>query len=148
MAEAIEARAVQRARQAITSLMAMAPEEAEVRRAEDRWRQLPVRAVHVGDRVRVRPGERLPLDGTVLRGESAINQAPITGESLPVDKACGDPVYTGTSLLVIATGLRRLRRPISSSDPTRGGRPQRLPVLTPADAMAETLHLHGVPARR
>ncbi|WP_254951970.1 MULTISPECIES: hypothetical protein [unclassified Cyanobium] len=135
MAEAIEARAVQRARQAITSLMAMAPEEAEVRWAEGRWHKLPVRALQVGDRVRVRPGERLPLDGTVLRGESAINQAPITGESLPVDKACGDPVYAGTSLLVIANGLRRLRRPISSLT-RRGGQ-------TPAPASLDAGGRHG-----
>jgi Cd2+/Zn2+-exporting ATPase len=96
VAEAIEARAVERARQAITSLMALAPDEAEIRQSDGRWQRVPASAVTIGDVVRVRPGERLPLDGTVLSGESAINQAPITGESLPVDKGPGDLVFAGT----------------------------------------------------
>ena len=96
VAEAIEARAVERARQAITSLMALAPDEAEFRQSDGRWQRVSASAVAIGDVVRVRPGERLPLDGTVLSGESAINQAPITGESLPVDKGPGDEVFAGT----------------------------------------------------
>ena len=96
VAEAIEARAVERARQAITSLMALAPDEAEIRQSDGRWQRVSASAVAIGDVVRVRPGERLPLDGTVLSGESAINQAPITGESLPVDKGPGDGVFAGT----------------------------------------------------
>lgn len=96
VAEAIEARAVERARQAITSLMALAPDEAEIRQSDGRWQRVAASAVAIGDVVRVRPGERLPLDGTVLNGESAINQAPITGESLPVDKGPGDEVFAGT----------------------------------------------------
>ncbi|MCF8140469.1 MAG: heavy metal translocating P-type ATPase [Cyanobium usitatum Tobar12.5m-G36] len=96
VAEAIEARAVERARQAITSLMAMAPDEAEIRQSDGRWQRLAARAAAIGDVVRVRPGERLPLDGTVLSGVSAIDQAPITGESLPVDKGPGDAVFAGT----------------------------------------------------
>jgi Cd2+/Zn2+-exporting ATPase len=96
VAEAIEARAVERARQAITSLMALAPEETEIRQSDGRWQRVSASAVAIGDVARVRPGERLPLDGTVLSGESAINQAPITGESLPVDKGPGDAVFAGT----------------------------------------------------
>lgn len=96
VAEAIEARAVERARQAITSLMALAPDEAEFRQSDGRWQRVSASAVAIGDVVRVRPGERLPLDGTVISGESAINQAPITGESLPVDKGPGDEVFAGT----------------------------------------------------
>ena len=96
VAEAIEARAVQRARQAITSLMVLAPDEAEIRQSDGRWQRVAASAVSIGDVARVRPGERLPLDGTVLSGESAINQAPITGESLPVDKGPGDAVFAGT----------------------------------------------------
>jgi Zn2+/Cd2+-exporting ATPase len=96
VAEAIEARAVERARQAITSLMALAPDEAEIRQSDGRWQRLAARAAAIGDVVRVRPGERLPLDGTVLSGVSAIDQAPITGESLPFDKGPGDAVFAGT----------------------------------------------------
>jgi Cd2+/Zn2+-exporting ATPase len=96
VAEAIEARAVERARQAITSLMALAPDEAEIRQSDGRWQRVPANAVAISDVARVRPGERLPLDGTILSGESAINQAPITGESLPVDKGPGDAVFAGT----------------------------------------------------
>ncbi|WP_322775181.1 hypothetical protein [Synechococcus sp. CBW1107] len=76
VAEAIEARAEDRARQAITSLMAMAPDEAEILQQEDRWRRVSASAAVIGDVVRVRPGERLPLDGTVLSGESAIGSGP------------------------------------------------------------------------
>ncbi|AFY30442.1 heavy metal translocating P-type ATPase [Cyanobium gracile] len=96
VAEAIEARAVERARQAITSLMALAPDEAEIRQSDGRWQRVSASAVAIGDVARVRPGERLPLDGTVLSGVSAIDQAPITGESLPVDKGPGDAVFAGT----------------------------------------------------
>ncbi|WP_370593488.1 cation-translocating P-type ATPase [Cyanobium sp. BSA11S] len=96
VAEAIEARAVDRARQAITSLMAMAPDEAEILQQDHRWRRVAASAAVIGDLVRVSPGERLPLDGTVHSGESTIDQAPITGESLPVDKSRGDEVFAGT----------------------------------------------------
>jgi Cd2+/Zn2+-exporting ATPase len=57
---------------------------------------VPVGALAVGDRIAVRPGERIPMDGRVLEGASAVNQAPITGESLPVEKAPGDEVFAGT----------------------------------------------------
>ncbi|OGB72059.1 MAG: copper-translocating P-type ATPase [Burkholderiales bacterium RIFOXYC12_FULL_65_23] len=96
IAEAIEARAVDRARNAIQSLLAMAPEDAEVRQADGQWLRLPVKAVAVGSTVRIRPGERMPLDGVVTSGQSSVDQSPVTGESLPVDKAPGDEVYAGT----------------------------------------------------
>ena len=96
IAEAIEARAVDRARNAIQSLLAMAPEDAEVRQADGQWLRLPVKAVAVGATVRIRPGERMPLDGVVTSGQSSVDQSPVTGESLPVDKAAGDEVYAGT----------------------------------------------------
>lgn len=96
IAELIEARAVERARNAITGLMAMAPETATVRQANGEWRvqavgEVPLRAI-----VRIGPGERVPLDGVVVSGNSSINQAPVTGESIPVDKESGDPVFAGT----------------------------------------------------
>ncbi len=96
IAEAIEARAVDRARNAIKGLLAMAPEEASVRQADGSWATVPVASVALGAVARVRPGERVPMDGVVSAGSSSINQAPVTGESIPVDKAVGDPVFAGT----------------------------------------------------
>ncbi|MGE0314965.1 MAG: heavy metal translocating P-type ATPase [Lautropia sp.] len=96
IAEAIEARAVDRARNAIKGLLAMAPEEATVRQADGRWAIEPVAMLAVGARVRVKPGERVPMDGVVRTGKTSIDQAPVTGESVPVDKSPGDPVFAGT----------------------------------------------------
>ena len=96
IAEAIEARAVDRARNAIKGLLEMAPEEALVRQADGSWASLPVAAVALGAVVQVRPGERVPMDGVLSAGSSSVNQAPVTGESIPVDKAVGDPVFAGT----------------------------------------------------
>ena len=96
IAEAIEARAVDRARSAIKSLLALAPEQAEVRQSDGSWTRVGVKAVVVDAIVRIRPGERVPLDGVVTLGQSAIDQSPVTGESLPIDKAPRDEVYAGT----------------------------------------------------
>ncbi len=96
IAEAIEARAVDRARNAIKGLLEMAPEEAAVRQADGTWLNVQVASVALGAVVRVRPGERVPMDGVIEEGNSSINQAPVTGESIPVDKAVGDPVFAGT----------------------------------------------------
>ncbi|WP_269140108.1 heavy metal translocating P-type ATPase [Pseudothauera rhizosphaerae] len=96
IAELIEARSLDRARNAIRGLIELAPEEATVLQPDGAWRAVPARGVDIGARVRVRPGERIALDGEVASGRSTINQAPITGESLPVDKAEGDPVFAGT----------------------------------------------------
>ncbi len=96
IAEAIEARAVDRARNAITGLLAMAPEEASLRQPDGSWMTVPVSQIVVGAMLRVKPGERVPMDGVVRAGSTSINQAPVTGESIPVDKAAGDPVFAGT----------------------------------------------------
>ena len=96
IAEAIEAKAVDRARNAIKGLLAMAPEEAAVRQPDGGWATLPVAAVALEATVRVRPGERVPMDGVLSSGSTSINQAPVTGESIPVDKAVGDPVFAAT----------------------------------------------------
>lgn len=96
IAEAIEARAVDRARNAIKGLLEMAPEEATVWQADGTWSTMPVAGVALQAQVRVRPGERVPMDGRVIGGSTSINQAPVTGESIPVDKAVGDPVFAGT----------------------------------------------------
>ncbi|MDR1349465.1 MAG: heavy metal translocating P-type ATPase [Zoogloeaceae bacterium] len=96
IAEAIEARAAARARSALAALIALAPEEAEVQQEDGSWKRVAVRTVTVGAFARVRPGERIPLDGVVSVGKSAVDQSPITGESLPVDKALGDTLYAGS----------------------------------------------------
>lgn len=95
VAEAIEARSLERAKRAVQSLMSMAPETATVRTASG-WETLPVAAVGIGAIVRVRPAERIPLDGVITTGFTAVDQAPITGESVPVDKTVGDPLFAGT----------------------------------------------------
>jgi Zn2+/Cd2+-exporting ATPase len=96
VAELIEAASLDRARNAIRGLMAMTPETASVRDEAGLWRDVPASAIRIGQTVRVRPGERVALDGVVTAGRSSVNQAPITGESVPVEKAPGDPVFAGT----------------------------------------------------
>jgi len=96
LAEAIEGYAMDRARNAIRALMAMTPDTATVRGPDGAWHTIPAADVVVGQRARVRPGERVPLDGTVVAGMSSVDQAAITGESLPVDKGMGDVVFAGT----------------------------------------------------
>ncbi len=96
IAELIEARALDRARNAIQSLMALTPEKADVRQPDGGWISLPATEIPLDAIVRIRPGARLPLDGTVTAGNSAIDQSPVTGESIPVDKTIGDPVFAGT----------------------------------------------------
>lgn len=95
IAELLEERASGRAQRSIAALVALAPQTAQVRR-EGREATVPVEAVRVGETVIVRPGDTVPLDGTVSLGASTVEQAPITGESYPVAKAAGDPVFAGT----------------------------------------------------
>lgn len=96
IAEHIEARSLGRARDAISGLLALAPEQASVQQEDGSWRGIAATEIAVGARVRVRPGERVALDGTVVGGRSTVNQAPITGESMPVEKQTGDSVFAGT----------------------------------------------------
>ncbi|MES2025792.1 MAG: heavy metal translocating P-type ATPase [Pseudomonadota bacterium] len=95
-AEMIEALSLDRARNAIKGLMAMAPEMATVRNDSNEWLPVAATAVQLDAIVRVKPGERVPLDGIIVDGLSTINQAPITGESMPVAKQSGDTVFAGT----------------------------------------------------
>lgn len=67
-----------------------------MQQTDNTWREVDAKQVAIGSRVRVKPGERIALDGQVLDGRSTVNQAPITGESLPIEKAPGDPVFAGT----------------------------------------------------
>ena len=96
LAELIEARSLDRARNAIRGLMDLAPPRATVQQADGSWQELDVQDIGLGAVVRVRPGERISLDGEVVGGSSTVNQAPITGESLPVEKRVGDAVFAGT----------------------------------------------------
>lgn len=96
LAERIEVRAVERARHAISGLLAMSPPQAEVLQSDGSWAAVDAKAVAVGATVRVRPGERFALDGRVVSGRSAVDQAAVTGESIPVDKVPGDEVFAGT----------------------------------------------------
>ncbi len=96
LAEVIETLSLERAKNAIRGLMAMAPEIATVRLDSGEWREIAADDVQIGQTARVKPGERIPLDGVVTAGGSSVNQAPITGESIPVVKVAGDPVFAGT----------------------------------------------------
>ena len=111
LAQLLESRAMERARGAIRALMDLAPQTALVTRGGVES-VLSVDDVRLGDVVIVRPGEKIPLDGRVTTGTSHVNQAPVTGESLPVEKAPGDDVFGGTingrnALEVEVTRLRR-----------------------------------------
>jgi len=95
LAQLLESRSMDRARNAIRRLLDLSPKEATVRK-EGGDIQLPVDRIVVGDVVVLRPGERVPVDGIVLEGTSSVNQAPITGESLPVAKTRGSRVLAGS----------------------------------------------------
>ncbi|MBN8744341.1 MAG: heavy metal translocating P-type ATPase [Thiomonas arsenitoxydans] len=114
VAEAIEALSLERARNAIKALTAIAPETAEVK-AGEAWEAKPVAEVAVGSRIRVRAGARVPLDARVEFGRAALNQAPITGESLPVDKQAGDLLYAGS---IVADGVVEATVTASAGDST------------------------------
>jgi Cd2+/Zn2+-exporting ATPase len=96
MAEVIEAKSLDRARNAISGLLDLTPEIATVLQADGSWLPTPVKSITLGSIVQVRPGERIALDGVLTSGNSTVNQAPITGESLPIDKVQGDTVFAGT----------------------------------------------------
>ncbi|MFG6934573.1 heavy metal translocating P-type ATPase [Burkholderia pseudomallei] len=96
VAELIEARSLDRARNAIQSLMRLAPDTVTLRQPDGTWQPVDAAQVALGAIVRVKPGERIGLDGEIVAGRSTVNQAPITGESLPVEKTEGDAVYAGT----------------------------------------------------
>lgn len=116
-AELLEAYAVDRARASMESLMDLAPKTAAVLRGgvEEKVR---ASEVAVGDVVVVRPGERIPVDGSVVEGGSAVDESPLTGESLPVEKDPGDPVFAGT---ITRDGFMHIRtdKPAESSSLAR-----------------------------
>jgi Cd2+/Zn2+-exporting ATPase len=93
---ALQSRTLERTRGAIRGLMALSPATASRVDAAGAETTVSVEALAVGDLVRVRPGERVPADGVVVEGISAVDQSPITGESMPADKAPGDDCFAGT----------------------------------------------------
>ena len=95
ISEAAEGYTEAKTRSAIRALMDLTPKRALVRR-EGRESEIPVEDIAVDDVFIVKPGQAMPTDGTVLSGTSSVNQAPVTGESMPVDKAPGDTVFAGT----------------------------------------------------
>jgi Cd2+/Zn2+-exporting ATPase len=95
IAELLEDYAMDRARNSLRELMELSPEEATVRRNGEET-TVPAAEVAVGETVVIRPGEKVPLDGVVTEGESAVDESPITGESVPADKSPDDEVYAGT----------------------------------------------------
>jgi len=96
LALALEAWSLGRARRAVAALMELAPPTARVRLEDGSEKDVPAAEVRVGAHIIVRPGDKVPLDGQVAAGESEVNQAPITGESVPVFKTEGDEVFAGT----------------------------------------------------
>lgn len=96
LAELIEVYSLDRARLAIRSLIEITPDTATVQQNEGGWQIKPVHEIVIDTIVWVKPGERIPLDGVIIKGQSAVNQAPITGESMPVSKKIGDSVFAGT----------------------------------------------------
>lgn len=130
VAELIEARSLDRARNAIGGLMQLTPDVATVRQADGQWREVEVREVAIGALVRVRPGERIGLDGEVTSGQSTVDQAPITGESMPVEKAVGDRLFAGTInqagalefRVTAAAGQSTLARIIKAVEEAQGAR--------------------------
>lgn len=110
---ALQSRSIEKTRNSIRNLMALAPEQATIRRNGE-WVRVPVAQVRPGEIMLVKPADRLALDGEVVTGESGVNQAPITGESIPVDKAPGDNVYAGS---INHNGVLEVRvtRPASDS---------------------------------
>jgi Zn2+/Cd2+-exporting ATPase len=96
LAEAIEVLSLNRARRAVAELIESVPKEATVRSQDGSWQLILVDDIRLDDVIRVRPGEKLAVDGVVTLGCPSINQAAITGESLPVDKKIQDTVFAGT----------------------------------------------------
>src|ERR1700687_2443209 len=96
LGQVLELRARQRASGAIRALLNLAPQQAHRIAADGSEKDIPLGEVQRGDRLRVRPGERIPVDGKILEGASAVDESMVTGEPMPVDKVAGDKVIGGT----------------------------------------------------
>lgn len=95
ISEALERYSMEKARKSIKSLMEIAPKEALIRRYGKEL-SIPVENIEIGDVMIVKPGQKIALDGIVVKGSSTVNQAAITGESIPITKSLGDEVFSGT----------------------------------------------------
>lgn len=115
LSEKLEAASLSRARRAVEALMRLAPDQASVEQPDGSWREVPAATLPIGARVRARPGERIAIDGVIEQGSSALNQASITGESVPVDKTVGDDVYAGS---INESGLIVYRTNVAPGDTT------------------------------
>ncbi len=115
LAEMIEALSLDRARNAIRGLMEMTPDKATILQPDGTWKESDAAVIAAGMIARVSPGERIPLDGELTKGQSAVNQAPITGESMPVSKSVGDKVFAGT---INETGSFEYRVTAAQTDST------------------------------
>jgi len=115
LSELLESWAATRARRAVTGLMDLSPATALVRAADGSEREVRVEQIPVGAHIVVKSGSRIALDGEVFEGLSSVNQAPITGESIPVEKSPGDPVFAGT---INAEGSLMVRVTKAAADST------------------------------
>jgi len=115
LAELLEASAVARARRSIEELVRLAPERARLVREGGAEQEVPAAELEKGQRIRVRPGEKVPIDGTVVDGESAVDESTVTGESVPVTRRVGDPVYAGT---ILAEGYLEIEATTDAGDTT------------------------------
>lgn len=115
-AEFIEEFTVEKSRRAIEEIIAVSPKRASIRKDGGEI-EVEVSSIEIDDVVIVRPGERIPVDGSVLVGEAFVNQAPITGESIPVLKSVGSDVYSGT---IIQGGFLEVRTVKVGKDTTLG----------------------------
>ncbi len=114
IAELLEQYAMERARDSLRELTDLSPDEATVRR-DGAEVTVPVDDVAVGDVVVVRPGDRIPVDGEVIEGTSAVDEAPVTGESVPVDKSAGAEVFAGT---IVEGGYLEIRATATAAEST------------------------------
>ncbi|MFB6112779.1 MAG: heavy metal translocating P-type ATPase [Halodesulfurarchaeum sp.] len=131
----LEGRTMRKTRNALEELLEMTPDTATVRRDGEQT-EVPAREVEEGEIVIVKPGEKIPVDGEVVEGESAVNQAPVTGESAPVHKADGDEVYAGT---INQEGALDVRTTGSGTDTTLQRIIQRVEEAQEAQSPTESL---------
>lgn len=96
LAEYIEALSLQKARNAIGDLLKLAPNVAEIKQIDGSWQEIAANQIPLNSIIRVKPGQKIPLDGEIISGQTTIDQSAITGESMPIEKNVGDAVFAGT----------------------------------------------------